>query len=283
MEIQRSRPARSALRLVVALGVSMMVFTMPLRAQNGLPPALEGVGIDQRLGAQVPLDLPFRDETGKVVRLGDYFEGKPVVLSLVYYSCPMLCTMVLNGLLNSLREVKFDIGNQFDVVTVSFDPRDKPEIAEAKKRVYTGLYARPGATAGWHFLTGDEDSIRQLTQSVGFRYTYDSSTGQFNHATAVMVLTPDGRVSRYFYGVTYVPRDLRLGLVEASNHKIGSPVDAVMLFCSQYNPATGKYGLVISRALQLGGLMTVLAMGALVFILFRNERHRPAPVPKSSP
>ena len=257
----------------------MMMFAAPLRAQNGVPPALHGVGIDQRLDAQVPLGLPFRDETGKLVRLGDYFGRRPVVLSLVYYNCPMLCTMVLNGLLNSLREIKFDIGDQYDVVTVSFDPRDKPEFAEAKKRVYTGLYARPGASAGWHFLTGDEDSIQRLTQSVGFRYTYDSSTGQFNHATAIMVLTPDGRVSRYFYGITYVPRDLRLGLVEASNRRIGSPVDMVMLFCSQYNPATGKYGLVISRALQLGGLLTVLALGLLVFILFRNERHQPAPVP----
>ncbi|MBZ5537899.1 MAG: SCO family protein [Acidobacteriia bacterium] len=282
-ECQRSQPPFSRVLLVVALGVSMMMIAVPLRAQNGLPPALEGVGIDQRLDAQVPLDLPFRDETGNMVRLGDYFGRRPVVLSLVYYNCPMLCTMVLNGLLNSLREVKFDIGDQFDVVTVSFDPRDKPEIAEAKKRIYTGLYARPGAAAGWHFLTGDEDSIQRLTQSVGFRYTYDSATGQFNHATAIMVLTPDGRVSRYFYGVAYVPRDLRLGLVEASNRKIGSPVDAVVLFCSQYNPATGRYGLVISRALQLGGLITLLALGALVFILFRNERHRPAPVPKSSP
>jgi protein SCO1 len=258
----------------------MSMFAVPLRAQNGVPPALLGVGVDQRLDAQVPLDLPFRDETGKMVRLGDYFGRRPVVLSLVYYNCPMLCTMVLNGLLNSLREIKFDIGDQFDVVTVSFDPRDKPEIAEAKRRVYTGLYARPGAAAGWHFLTGDEDSIQRLTQAVGFRYTYDSSTGQFNHATAIMVLTPDGRISRYFYGITYVPRDLRLGLVEASKRRIGSPVDTVLLFCSQYNPTTGKYGLVISRALQLAGLITVLALGTLVFILFRNERQRPAPVHK---
>jgi protein SCO1/2 len=282
-ERKRTQRGLQAFVLVVLLEVSMILPAFPVRAESGLPPALQDVGIDQRLNAQVPAELQFQDETGKTVRLGDYFGRKPVILSLVYYNCPMLCTMVLNGLLHSLREMKFDVGDQFDVVTVSFDPRDKPEIAQARKNVYTGLYGRPGAAGGWHFLTGDEESIQRLTQSVGFKYNYDSKTGQFNHATAIMVLTPDGKVSRYFYGITYLSRDLRLGLVEASDRKIGSPVDAVLLFCSHYDPRTGKYGMVITRTLQLGGMVTLLALGALLFILFRYERQRPASVPKSSP
>jgi protein SCO1/2 len=282
-EGKRTQRGLQAFVLIVLLEVSMILPAVPIWAETGLPPALQDVGIDQRLNAQVPADLQFQDETGKTVRIGDYFGRKPVILSLVYYNCPMLCTMVLNGLLHSLREMKFDVGDQFDVVTVSFDPRDKPEIAQARKNVYTGLYGRPGAGGGWHFLTGDEESIQRLTQSVGFKYNYDSKTGQFNHATAIMVLTPDGKVSRYFYGITYLSRDLRLGLVEASDRKIGSPVDAVLLFCSHYDPRTGKYGMVITRTLQLGGMVTLLALGALLFILFRYERQRPASVPKSSP
>ena len=238
---------------------------------KALPPLLQGIGIDQRLNEQVPLDLQFRDETGKAVRLGEFFGKKPVILSLVYFSCPMLCTMAENGLLHSLQEVNFSAGREFDVLTVSFDPHDTPEIAAAKKAVYVGLYGRKGAERGWHFLTGDEASIAQLTQAVGFRFRYDAQAKQFVHATGIMVLTPQGKIARYFYGIYYPSRDLRLGLVEASANKIGSPVDEVLLFCCRYDPATGKYGVIISRLLQIAGLITVLSIAGLVFALSRSS------------
>jgi protein SCO1/2 len=237
------------------------------------PPLLRNVGIDQRLNEQIPLDLQFRDETGKTVQLGQYFGTRPVVLSLVYFNCPMLCTMVENGLLQSLKNLKFDVGKEFDVLTVSFDPKDKPELAAAKKAVYVGLYGRRGAAQGWHFLTGDEASIRELTKAVGFRYNYDPQTEQYAHATAIMVLTPQGKLSRYFYGIQYPSGDLRLSLIEASANKIGSPVDELLLFCCQYNPATGKYGLIISRVIKLAGLITVLSLGTLMLVMFRGGRH----------
>jgi protein SCO1/2 len=237
-----------------------------------LPPQLRGVGIDQRLNEQVPLDLPFRDETGQTVTLGSYLGKKPVILSLVYYSCPMLCTMAENGLLSTLRDVKFDIGEQFEVVTVSFNPDDKPSMAMAKKGIYAGLYGRPGAKRGWHFLVGDQPAIQALTRAVGFHYNYDPQTQQFYHATAIMVLTPQGRVSRYFYGIQYPQRDVRLALVEASSGKIGNMADAVLLYCCQYDPVTGKYSVIISRVLRLSGLLTVLSLGMLVFVLSRSRR-----------
>jgi protein SCO1/2 len=244
------------------------------RADNSrdFPPLLQGIGIDQRLNEQVPLDLQFRDEAGKTVTLGDYFGKKPVILSLVYFGCPMLCTMAENGLLHSLQEVKFSVGDQFEVLTVSFDPLDTPELAAAKKAVYVGLYGRKGADRGWHFLTGDEASIQQLTRAVGFRYRYDVQAKQYVHATGVMVLTPKGKIARYFYGIYYPSRDLRLGLVEASANKIGSPVDEVLLFCCRYDPATGKYGMIISRILQMAGLITVLSIGGLILALSRSRQ-----------
>jgi protein SCO1/2 len=237
------------------------------------PPQLRGVGIDQRLNQQVPLDLKFRDETGQTVTLGSYFGRKPVILSLVYYSCPMLCTMAENGLLNALRDVKFNIGQQYEVVTVSFDPSDKPEMAMAKKGIYVGLYGRPGAKRAWHFLVGEEPAIRALTQAVGFRYNYDPKTRQFAHATGIMVLTPQGKVSRYFYGILYPARDVRLALVEASNEKIGNPVDALLLYCCQYDPVTGKYGVIVSRVLKLAGLITIVSLGTLILALSRGGWH----------
>ena len=237
-----------------------------------LPPLLQGIGIDQRLNEQVPLDLHFRDEFGKTVRLGDYFGKKPVILSLVYFDCPMLCTMAENGLLHSLQEVKFTVGREFDILTVSFDPHDTVELAAAKKAVYVGLYGRKGAEAGWHFLTGDEAEIQQLTHAVGFRYRYDPQAKQFVHATGIMLLTPQARVARYFYGIYYPSRDLRLGLVEASANKIGSPVDEVLLFCCRYDPATGKYGVIISRIIQISGLMTILTIGALILALTKSRQ-----------
>jgi protein SCO1/2 len=236
-----------------------------------LPPLLRGVGIDQRLNEQLPLDLPFLDEDGKSVRLGDYFGKRPVVLSLIYYACPMLCTTAENGLLEALKQVKFDVGYQFDVLTVSFDSKDTPAAASAKKSIYAGLYGRKGAARGWHFLTGSEASIRRLTQAVGFHYNYDPTTKQFAHATGIIVLTPEGRISRYFYGIQYPAGDLRLALVDSSNNQIGNPVDAVLLFCSHYDPAVGKYGLVISRVLQIAGAFTVLTLGTLMLVMFLRE------------
>ncbi|HET7841831.1 MAG TPA: SCO family protein [Terriglobia bacterium] len=246
---------------------------VPAKADNSSatvrPQILRDVGIDQNLNQQIPLDLTFRDETGKTVQLGQYFGKKPVVLSLVYFGCPMLCTMVEDGLLQSLKQVSFDVGDQYNVLTVSFDPHDTPEIAAAKKALYVGLYGRPGAAAGWHFLTGDPASIQKLTKAVGFHYAYDATSGQFAHATAIMVLTPQGKLARYFYGIQYPPGGIRLALVEAAQEKIGSPVDAVLLFCCAYNPATGKYGLVISRLLMIAGMLTVLTIAALIFMLSR--------------
>ena len=239
---------------------------------KALPPILQGIGIDQRLNEQVPLDLPFRDETGKTVRLGEFFGKKPVILSLVYFSCPMLCTMVENGLLHSLQRVNFNVGRDFDVLTVSFDPSDTSQMAAAKKAVYAGLYGRKGAERGWHFLTGEEASIEQLSKAVGFHYRYDPQAKQFVHATGIMVLTSRGKIARYFYGIYYLPRDVRLGLVEASANKIGSPVDEVLLFCCRYDPATGKYGVIISRLLQIAGLLTVLSIAGLVLALSRGRR-----------
>ncbi len=238
---------------------------------NTRPPRLENVGIEQHLDAQVPPDLTFRDETGKTVKLGDYFGRKPLILNLVYYNCTMLCGEALAGLASAMRLVKFDVGNEFDVVTVSFDPRETPEMAAAKKKDYVGRYDRANAAAGWHFLTGSTDSINALTKAVGFQYQYDAKTNQYAHATAIMVLTPQGRISRYFYGVDFPPKDLRMGLVEASQGKIGNAVDAVLLFCYHYDPETGKYGPMVANILRLAAAATILIMGIFLFILWRLD------------
>ncbi len=250
---------------------------MPAAAQDNAsvtPPQLRGVGIDQRLDNQVPLNLKFRDEAGQTVTLGSYFGKRPVILSLVYYTCPMLCTMAENGLLNALRDVQFNIGEQYEVVTVSIDPTEKPDMAMGKKAVYVGLYGRPAAKQGWHFLVGDDPDIRALAQAVGFHYNYIPETKQFAHATGIIVLTPAGKVSRYFYGIQYPPRDIRLALVEASNEKIGSPVDAVLLYCCQYDPHTGKYGMVVGHVLKIAGAITLLCMGTLILALARGGREK---------
>lgn len=230
------------------------------------------VGFDQRLDAQAPLDLAFRDEAGRQVRLGDYFRGKPVILTLNYYACPNLCNLVLLGLTTSLREVEFDIGNQFDVVTVSIDPSETPPAAAAKKAELLARYDRPGAAAGWHFLTGEEASIQRLAGAVGFRYAYDTRQGQYAHPSGVLILTPQGRVASYFYGVQYAPRDLRLGLVEASANRIGSPVDQLLLLCYHYDPVTGRYTGLVMNLLRAAGLTTVLTIGALVVVQSRRRR-----------
>jgi protein SCO1/2 len=245
-------------------------------SQTNLPPLLREVGIDQKLNNQIPLDLMFRDEAGNDVRLGQYFGHKPVILVLAYYDCPMLCTIVLNGVLHSVKELKYNIGQEYEVVTVSFDPTEKPSLAAAKKAIYVGLYGRPNASAGWHFLTGDEPSIRELTQAVGFRYNYDPQTKQYFHATGIMVLTPDGHLARYFYGIQYPSGNLRLALVEASQGRIGSPVDQVLLYCSQYDPATGKYSVIVSHVLKLAALATVLSLGGLVLAMSLSRKRAAA-------
>jgi protein SCO1/2 len=255
--------------------VALLAFgTGSLRADSGLPRVLRDVGFDQHLNEQVPLDLEFTDEAGRAVHLGDYFEGKPVILVLAYYRCPMLCTQVLNGLVQALLGIPFDAGKEFQVVVVSFDPREKPPLAAAKKHTYLERYGRPGAEAGWRFLTGEEGPIRRLTEAVGFRYTYDPKNNQFAHASGILVLTPGGRLSRYFYDVSYLPRDVRLGLVEASENRIGSPVDQVLLYCFHYDPAEGKYGPVIMRLVRLGGVLTMVGIGIFITVLWRQERRR---------
>ena len=220
----------------------------------------------------MPLDLTFRDETGRDARLAEYFDKKPVVLALVYFDCPMLCNLVLEGLVRSLRPVSFDAGNQFDVLAVSFNPAESPALAAAKKRQFLAQYQRPGTESGWHFLTGDPEPIRRLTDAVGFHYTYDAQTKQFAHAAGLLVLSPDGKIFRYFYGIDPPPRDLRLALVEASAGKLGTPVDQVLLFCFHYDPKTGKYSVLISDVLRVAGTATVLALGTFVLLMFRRDR-----------
>jgi protein SCO1/2 len=262
------------------LGVALLAASAGAQINSGImsppastrPPLLQNVGIEQHLDAQVPPDLSFRDEAGKTVRLGDYFGRKPLILNLVYYNCTMLCGEALAGLASAMRLVKFDLGNEFDVITVSFDPRETPEMAAAKKIDYVKRYGRANAAAGWHFLTGPADSINALTKAVGFQYQYDPKTNQYAHATAIMVLTPQGRISRYFYGVDFPPKDLRMGLVEASQGKIGNAVDAVLLYCYHYNPETGKYGAMVANILRLAAGTTVLFLGGFLFILWRMDR-----------
>lgn len=237
------------------------------------PDLLKDVGIDQKLNDSIPLGLTFRDEEGKPVELRQFFGHGPVILTLVYYNCPMLCTQVLNALNRSLKEISLDVGKQFTVITLSIDPTERPVLAAAKHELYTGTYGRPGGAEGWHFLTGDEANIKPLAAAVGFRYAYDPDSHQFAHASGIFVLTPEGKLSRYFYGIQYPPRDLRLGLVEASAGKIGSPVDQLLLFCYHYDPHTGKYGLLISRIVRAAGLLTVLAIAFLVLILRRGEHY----------
>ncbi|HUJ95234.1 MAG TPA: SCO family protein [Terriglobales bacterium] len=252
-----------------AQGINQGIMSPPADVR---PPGLKNVGIEQRLNEQIPLDLAFRDETGKSVRLSDYFGKRPVVLNLVYYQCPMLCGEVLSGLTSTLRTLKFDVGKDFDVLTVSFDPRETPEMAAAKKATILEDYKRPGAAQGWHFLTGPQASIDALTRAAGFQYQYDAQTGQFAHTTAILVLTPEGKISQYFYGIEYAPRDLRLSLVQASENRIGTVVDQVLLYCYHYNPETGKYGAVISRILRLAALATMLVLGTFLVVLFRLDR-----------
>jgi protein SCO1/2 len=237
------------------------------------PEILKAIGIDQRLNERLPLSLPFRDEAGRAVTLGDYFGKRPVVLALVYYNCPMLCTQVLNGLVASLNVMSLEAGRDFDVLAVSFDTRETPAMAAAKKEAYLSRYKHPASASGWHFLTGDAPSVAALTKAAGFRYRYDEKLDQFAHASAVVVLTPEGRLARYFYGIEYAPRDLRLGLVEASEGRIGTPVDQLLLYCFHYDPASGKYGAVVVNIVRLAGLTTIVLL-AVFFAAARRGRTR---------
>lgn len=242
---------------------------------TGLPPVLHDVGIDQRLNEQVPLDAVFSDDQGREVRLGEYFKGKPVVLALIYYSCPMLCNQILNGMLSSVRQVSFNAGEEFQIVAISFDSRETPQLAAAKKQTYVRAYNRPSGNAGWHFLTGDDANIKRVTDAVGFRYKWDEKTNQFAHASGIFVTTPEGKLARYFYGIEYPPRDVRLGLVEASQNHIGSPVDKLMLYCYHYDPATGKYGAVVMNIMKVAGVITIgLIVGMLLMLRKRGVQTR---------
>lgn len=265
---------KSATRCLLLSAFCLLFFTATTFAQAGQPVRPSDIRFDQELDNQIPLDLNFRDETGQTVRLGDYFKGKPVILALVYYDCPMLCNQVLNGLTHSLKALSFNAGKEFEVIVVSFNPRESYELASAKKETYLKDYGRPGASAGWHFLTGDPQPINELTGAVGFRYVYDPALNQYAHASGIMVLTPQGRLSRYFYGIEYAPRDLRLGLIEAAQNKIGTMADQLMLLCYQYDPTTGKYSASVIRALRVGGVLTVLFVVALLASLGQKAKRR---------
>ena len=278
-----------SIRRSVAVAVAALVYSGTALAQVGgtvpgpgdpasaKPGLLSRIRIDQHLDRQLPLDLPFVDDTGKQVRLGDYFGKRPVVMALAYYECPMLCTQVLNGLVSALSVMNFEPGREFDVVVVSFNPREGPGLASQKKANYLERYGRPHTASGWHFLTGEERPIKALTDAIGFRYAYDEEIQQFAHGAAIEVLTPKGHISKYFYGIEFSARDLRLGLIEASDERIGTPIDDFLLFCYHYDPATGKYGASVLRLVRLGGILTVLAFLSFLTISLRRERQNRFP------
>jgi len=261
-------------KTVAALCAAVIaIAAVPSRAQQLTTPViLQRVSIAQNLNTQISPEILFRDETGKSVRLGDFFGGKPIILSLVYFDCPALCTEVLNAELHTMRAMSIELGKDYQAVTVSFEPKDTPALAKAKRDIYAGQLGLPHGAENWHFLTGEQPSIDALTQAVGFHYAYDSANRQYAHAAAIMVLTPGGRISRYYYGVQFSARDVRLGLVEASAGKIGTITDHAMLFCYQYDPETGKYGLVVMNIVRGAGGLTVLALGIFMFVMFRRDR-----------
>jgi protein SCO1 len=262
-------------RIASALATAAFALAAVAFADAERPAALRDVGIEQRLDQQLPLDLQLRDEHGNGVRLGDFFTGKPVVLDFAYYRCPMLCPMALDALVRTMRPLTLSVGEEFEIVTVSIDSRETPAAAAEKKRLLTGDYGRKSAAAGWHFLVGDADAVRRLTEAAGYRFRYDAATDQFAHATGVIVATPQGRISRYLYGIDVAPRDLRLALVEASQNRIGTLADQILLFCYHYDPTTGKYGPAAMAAVRLGGVLTLVVLGAFVGVQLRHERSQP--------
>jgi protein SCO1 len=277
----------TALALLCSAGVR------PAAAQRSLPesgtaagqqvPILKEIGIDQKLDARLPLDAEFSDEQGAPVKLGQFFGERPVVFALVYYQCPMLCTQILSGLAGSLQGVSFTVGKEYEVVIVSFDPGETPAMAVERKKNFVSRFIRGGDPGHIHFLTGRESSIKALTGAVGFRYAYDEATGQFAHPASIMVATPDGRMSRYLYGVEFAPRDLKLALVEASAGQIGTVVDQALLFCYHYDPESGRYGIVIMNFMRVAGALTVLALGGWIVLSLRREHRQARPITPASP
>ena len=257
--------------VVSAQGTAPGVQPDPAMPSSQTPRALQNVSFEQRLNEQLPLELAFKDESGRAVKLGDYFGRKPVVLTFVYYECPMLCTEVLNGLESSLRVINETVGKEFDVVTVSFDPKETPILAAGKKKAYLERYKRPEAEQGWHFLTGDQASIEALTKAAGFHFFWDEASHQFAHASGIVVATPAGKVSRYFLGIDYSPRDVKFALIESSNEKIGTLAEKLLLYCYHYDPAAGNYGFVAMRAVRIGGAVTILALVGFVFVSIRRD------------
>jgi protein SCO1/2 len=263
-----------ALAVLVPASTSAQYANPPQRstAASERPGALAKIGIDQKIGQQLPLDLTFRDEEGREVKLGQFFGARPVVLALAYYDCPMLCTQVLNGMSGALKTLSFDAGKDFDVVVVSIDPRDNFRLAANKKAAYVERYGRPQTAAGWHFLTGTDASIKPLAEAIGFRYAYDANIKQYAHGAAIYVATPKGIVARYLLGIDFAPRDLRLALVEASNNQLGSVTDKVLLLCYHYDPSVGKYGVAILNSVRVGFIGTVTGFLAFLFVSLRRER-----------
>ena len=276
-------PARP--RWALLLAALAFAPAAPARAEGESGGGLKRVGFDQNLDAQIPLDAPFRDEAGRPVRLGDYFGGrKPVILTLVYFRCPLLCGLELQGLARALRPLSLDVGRQFDVVTISIDPEETPELAAAKKAAYIRQYGRgPGAGAGWHFLTGSGAAIARVAKAAGFRYLHDPRSKLFTHASGIMVLTPRGRIARYFYGVEYSPRDLQSALTGASAERIGSPIRQVLMYCYDYDAATGKYTLAVVRLTRVLGTATALALASYMIVMFRRDRDRDRPAKATLP
>jgi protein SCO1/2 len=278
LRVKNYRTLFATLGAAAALGTGVLAqgfYSSPPEREpaNERPAALREVGIDQKLDGQLPLDAMFKDETGRDVALGDYFgKGRPVVLALVYYDCPMLCTQVLNGMTGALKTISLDAGTDFDVIALSFDPREQPKLAKAKKTAYMGRYGRPGTEEGWHFLTGTPDAIARVTDAVGFRYTFDEQLGQFAHGALITVLTPEARISRYLYGIDYGGRDLRLALVEASSGAIGTPVDQALLYCYHWDPTTGRYGFFVMNLVRGAGVLTLLGFGTFIVVSLRRER-----------
>ncbi len=244
---------------------------------NGLPDALQKIGIEQKLGEPLPLETEFKDENGRTVKLGDFFnQGRPIVLAFVYYECPMLCNEVLNGLTGTLKGISFDAGKEFDVVAISFDARenDKPDLAKNKKESYMSRYGRPGTEKGWHFLTGTQASIDAATKAAGFGFQWDEKSKQFAHAGGIMIVTPEGKMSRYFYGIDYSPKDVKFGVIESAEHKVGNAAEKLLLYCYHYDPSTGRYGFAILNVIRLGAIATLLGMGAMGFVFWRRNKRK---------
>lgn len=260
---------------VLMLGLSLFLAPLPARAHDpNLHPVqvLDAIGFDQRLDASVPYDLTFLDEAGQPVQLSHFFDGKPVILSLGYFACPNLCPLARHGLLASLQQLQFTAGEEFTVLAVSIDPTETPQLAARTRDEFVQAYDRPAGEPGWHFLTGDHEAIDKLADAVGFRYAYDTRQQAYAHASGVIILTPEGAVSRYLFGLEYAPRDLRLALVEATANRIGTVIDQVLLFCYHYDPVSGEYTMLIMNVLRLAGLATVLLLGGMVILLLRRER-----------